>query len=247
MLKAQREQIEDFIRFAVPFVQERQRSGRVVQMDLLTAYTAAHETDEAKEEISARVNQFFRNSLVTMRSIQDSAKNNDVEHAVAEIGRTRVHHADVSLKCCMELRPEHSVFLEWCIGLRDRKARGRTRITWKALKEQWTSDPAFDPSINVKSISSMGIVTVSKINTDKEIKKEETCRSGTQGNVGKRRRANSDGSSGESSDGDMEPEQAAIPEGRPASRPAALLARAAILRRGRRKRFRKRRLRRRGR
>jgi hypothetical protein len=51
-----------FIRFAVPFVQARMRRGRVVQMDLVTAYTAAHETDEGKEEILARVNQFYRNS-----------------------------------------------------------------------------------------------------------------------------------------------------------------------------------------
>jgi metal-sulfur cluster biosynthetic enzyme len=193
-------------------------------MDLVAAYTAAHETDEGKEGISARVNQFFRNSLVTMRCIQAAATNNDVESAVAEIGRTRVHYADVSLERCMELRPELSVFLQWCIGLRDRSARDRTRVSWKALTEQWISAPAFDPSINVKSISSMGIVTASKINTVKKIEKEESCRlsrrvgqSGTRAKVGKRRRANSGGSSGESSDGGMEPEQAELPEGRPVS------------------------------
>ncbi len=110
----------------------------------------------------------------------------------------------------MELRPEYLVFLKWCIGLRDRSAGGRTRVCWRALKAQWTSDPAFDASINVKSLSSMGIVTMVKMNPGQ---------SGTRVKVGKLRKANSGGSSSESSDG--ETEQAAISEGRPASRTAA--------------------------
>ncbi len=63
MSQVQLQQTEHFIRFAVPFVHEKQGTGRLVQMD----------------------------SLVTMRSIQDAAIKNDVESAVAEIGRTRVH------------------------------------------------------------------------------------------------------------------------------------------------------------
>ncbi len=56
--------------------------------------------------------------------------------------------------------------------------------------------------------------------------KMSTGQSGTRVKVGKRRIANSGGSSSESSDGKTE--QAAISEGRPASRTAALHARAAI-------------------
>ncbi len=104
-----------------------------MQADLVSAYTAAHVTevltDEGKEEVSARVNTFFRHSLVTMRSIQDAAIKNDVESAIAEIGRTQVYYADVSLERCMELRPEYSAFIQFCIGLRDRSAGGCRRVT----------------------------------------------------------------------------------------------------------------------
>ncbi len=125
MGKVVRAQVEAFVRFAVSFVDGRQ-SRRVKQCDLVTAYSAAHETDEGKEEVSARVNQFFRNCLVTMRAIKHAAKNNDVEYALAEIGRTRVHYAAESLERCMQLRPESSVFLQWCISLRDSIARDHT-------------------------------------------------------------------------------------------------------------------------
>jgi hypothetical protein len=144
-------------------------------MDLVTAYSAAYET-ETDEEVSARVITFFRNSLVTMRSIKHAAENNDVEYALAEIGRTRVHYANVSLERCMELRPELSVFLQWCISLRDRSAREHTQVSWKTLMEQWNAAPGFDPGINVKSLSSMGIFAINKMNTVEEIKMEESSR-----------------------------------------------------------------------
>ncbi len=164
MGKAVREQVEALIHFAVPFVHGRQRLGRVLQLDLVTAYSAAHthETDEGKEELLARDSTFFRHCLVTMRSIKHAADKNDVEYALTERGRTRVHYANVSLERCMELRPESLVFLQWCISLRDRSARDHTQVSWKALMEQWNSAPEFDPGINVKSLHSMGIVTIAK-------------------------------------------------------------------------------------
>jgi hypothetical protein len=74
--KRVRAQVEAFIRFAVSFVHERQ-DQRVLQSDLVTSYSAAHETalHEGKEEASARVNQFFRKCLVNMRSIKHDAAN----------------------------------------------------------------------------------------------------------------------------------------------------------------------------
>jgi hypothetical protein len=211
MSQMQRQQTTHFIRFAVPFVHEKQGTGRLVQMDLVTAYAAANKTDGGKEEVLARVNTIFRNSLVTMRSIQNAAMTNDVESAIAEIGRTRVHYADESLERCMELRPEYSAFIQFCIGLRDGSAegRGRRRVSWKSMAAQWELAPAFDPSINLRSMTSSGIINMNKINPVGEIKKEETCRlSGPGGQsearrkVRKRRRAISGGSHGESSDGD---------------------------------------------
>ena len=141
----------------------------------MTAYSAEQET-ETDEEVSARVFTFFRNCLVTMRSIKHAAENNDVEYALAEIGRTRVHYANVSLERCMELRPELSVLLQWCISLRDRSARDHTQVSWKTLMEQWNAAPGLDLGINVKSLSSMGIVTINTMNTVEEIKREESSR-----------------------------------------------------------------------
>jgi hypothetical protein len=117
----------------------------------------------------------------------------------------------------MKLRPEFSALIQFCIGLRDGSTggRGRRRVAWKSLAAQWELSPAFDPSINLKSMNSMGIVNMNKINPVGEIKKE----------VGKRRRAISGGSHGESSDGDT----GALAEGRPAStRMAARRALSAI-------------------
>ncbi len=54
MGKGVRAQVDAFIRFAVSFVRERQ-DQRVMQSDLIAAYTAAHETGEDIEEASARV------------------------------------------------------------------------------------------------------------------------------------------------------------------------------------------------
>jgi hypothetical protein len=88
MSMIQRQQTEHFIRFAVPFVHEKRGTGRLVQMDLVTTYAVANATDGGKEEVLARVNTIFRNSLVTMRSIQDAVMRNDAESAIEEIGRT---------------------------------------------------------------------------------------------------------------------------------------------------------------
>jgi hypothetical protein len=73
MARVQRQQTEHFIPFAVPFLYEKQGTGRLVQMDLVTAYAAANETDGDKEEKTACVMTLFRHSLTTMRSIQDAA------------------------------------------------------------------------------------------------------------------------------------------------------------------------------
>jgi hypothetical protein len=83
MAPVQRQQTEHFIRFAVPFVHEKQGTGRLVQMDLVRAYAAANGGIDSKEEVMERVNIFFRNSYTTMRSIQDAASNgNRLQHII---------------------------------------------------------------------------------------------------------------------------------------------------------------------
>jgi hypothetical protein len=90
-----------------------------------------------------------------MRFIKHAAEQNDVEYALAEIGKTRVCYTNLSLQRCLELRPESSVFLKWCISLQERLARDQIKLTKEALMKQWKKPPEFDAVINVNSLHSV--------------------------------------------------------------------------------------------
>jgi hypothetical protein len=87
-----------------------------------------------------------------------------VDDALAEIGKGRPSYKGLSLRRCLEVRPDYREFLHWCMNWCVSRRKYGSRLSRNDLQAAWQAADEFDASINLTSLYSMGIVSVAKLN-----------------------------------------------------------------------------------
>jgi hypothetical protein len=121
--------LESFIRLAFPY--NFQSKKKKSALDLINAYNDQLPANETPAEMMFRV---FQKSLVTKQMF--NAETDD--DALAEMGKERVCYRNLSLRRCMQLRPDYSGFIRWCINWCVSCRRGcRVALTRKVMEAAW--------------------------------------------------------------------------------------------------------------